>query len=125
MPKKTYRYNPESKELELVYDSDQASGLATGSEADHHHFVRGDIPDFVSPIDGTRIGSRSQLRDHTKRYGVVPQAELCPRETARKAEERRQMTAGIHPSQKAARIEALRASFERTRDAQRSRGRYG
>lgn len=124
MPKKTYRYNPALGEMELIYDSEAAES-ATGPATDHYHFVRGDIPDFVSPIDGSRIGSRSELRKHTKRYGVIPQAELCPKEMARKAEQRRQMAAGTHPSQKAARIEALRGAFERTRNEARARSRYG
>lgn len=123
MAKKTYRYNPESGEMDLIYDSEATE--TAGPEAVHYHFVRGDIPDFVSPIDGSRIGSRSDLRRHTKRYGVVPVSEVCPKEMARKAEQRRQMREGVHPSQKAARIEALRGAFERTRDEARSRSRYG
>lgn len=116
MSKKTYRYNPESKEMELVNDS---------ASTEHHHFVRGDMPEFVSPIDGAVIGSRSQYRNHTKRYGVVPQAELCPKELAHKVEERRQMRAGVHPSQKAARIEAIKGAYECVRNESRSRSRYG
>lgn len=87
-----------------------------GDSGDHHHFVRGDISDFVSPIDGTRIGSRSDLRQHMRKYGVVPQAELCPRDMARKAEQRRQMRAGTHPSQKAARIETIRHVLQAVRN---------
>ena len=116
MPKKTYRYNPKSKEMELVYDSERV---------EHQHYVRGDIEPFVSPINGAVIGSRSDLRRHMKTHGVVPTAELCQKELSRKAEDRRQMAAGVHPAQKAARIEALRNSFERTRDEARSRSRYG
>jgi hypothetical protein len=117
MPKKTYRYNPESKEMELVYDSEGVP--------DAMHYVRGDIEPFVSPINGAVIGSRSEYRKHTKRYGVIPQAELCPKEMARKAEERRQMNAGVHPSQKAARLEAIKGAFERARNEARARSRYG
>jgi hypothetical protein len=36
-----------------------------------------DIDSFVSPIDGTVIGSRSQLREHCKRHDVVPTQELA------------------------------------------------
>lgn len=34
-------------------------------------FVRGDHPDFVSPVDGTVVGGRRSLREHNKRNGVV------------------------------------------------------
>jgi hypothetical protein len=39
--------------------------------------VRGDIPDFVSPIDGTVVSGRAGLRDHCRRHNVVPTAELA------------------------------------------------
>lgn len=35
-----------------------------------------DIKEFVSPIDGTVIGSRSALREHEKRHGVRQCGEL-------------------------------------------------
>ena len=38
--------------------------------------VYGDIPDFVSPIDGTVVRGRAGLRDHCARHGVVPTQEL-------------------------------------------------
>jgi len=38
--------------------------------------VRGDLPDFVSPIDGSLVSGRAGLRDHCRRHGVVPTAEL-------------------------------------------------
>ena len=40
------------------------------------HSVHGDIEAFVSPVDGTVISSRRQLRDHNARLGVVSQAEF-------------------------------------------------
>lgn len=103
MSKKTYRYNPESKEMELVNDS---------ASTEHHHFVRGDMPEFVSPIDGAVIGSRSQYRNHTKRYGVVPQAELCPKEMAQKSAERRAKRDGTTPAQRADRVEAIKHAID-------------
>lgn len=39
--------------------------------------VRGDIPDFVSPIDGTVVSGRAGLRDHCRRHNVVPTADLA------------------------------------------------
>jgi len=35
-----------------------------------------DIPDFVSPIDGTVVRGRAGLREHCKRHDVVPTNEL-------------------------------------------------
>lgn len=35
-----------------------------------------DIPEFVSPIDGTVITGRAALRDHCARHNVVPTQEL-------------------------------------------------
>lgn len=38
--------------------------------------VRGDIPDFVSPIDGSVVSGRAGLREHCLKHNVVPTAEL-------------------------------------------------
>lgn len=38
--------------------------------------VRGDLPDFVSPIDGKTYSGRAGLRDHCARHNVVPTADL-------------------------------------------------
>jgi len=35
-----------------------------------------DIPEFVSPIDGTVVSGRRALRDHCARHDVVPTQEL-------------------------------------------------
>lgn len=35
-----------------------------------------DIPDFVSPIDGSVVRGRAGLREHCKRHDVVPTNEL-------------------------------------------------
>lgn len=42
----------------------------------HSAAILGDLPDFVSPIDGTIVKGRSGLRDHCARHDVVPTAEL-------------------------------------------------
>jgi hypothetical protein len=39
--------------------------------------VRGDIPDFVSPVDGSVVRGRAGLREHCARHDVVPSAELA------------------------------------------------
>jgi hypothetical protein len=47
-------------------------GLGNGS-----HAVMGDIPDFVSPIDGSVVRGRAGMREHCRRHHVVPTAELA------------------------------------------------
>jgi len=39
--------------------------------------VAGDLPDFVSPIDGTLVSGRAGLRDHCARHNVTPMADLA------------------------------------------------
>lgn len=36
-----------------------------------------DLPDFVSPIDGTVVRGRAGMREHCKRHDVVPTADLA------------------------------------------------
>lgn len=38
--------------------------------------VLGDIPEFVSPIDGTVVSGRAALREHCKKHNVVLTADL-------------------------------------------------
>jgi hypothetical protein len=55
-----------------LYDKDSLRGSGTpGAPA-----ILGDLPDFVSPIDGQVVSGRAGLRDHCRRHGVVPTAEL-------------------------------------------------
>jgi hypothetical protein len=46
-------------------------GLGNGSYA-----VMGDLPDFVSPIDGSVVRGRAGLREHCRRHDVVPTQDL-------------------------------------------------
>lgn len=39
--------------------------------------ILGDVPDFVSPIDGTVVSGRAGLREHCRRHDVVPTADLA------------------------------------------------
>ena len=57
----------------VLYDKAELSA----SENSHITMVRGDLPDFVSPIDGTIVSGRAGLRDHCIRHNVVPTAELA------------------------------------------------
>jgi hypothetical protein len=38
--------------------------------------VYGDLPDFVSPIDGTVVSGRAGMREHCRKHDVVPTADL-------------------------------------------------
>ena len=38
--------------------------------------ILGDVPDFISPIDGTLVSGRAGMRDHCRRHDVVPTEEL-------------------------------------------------
>jgi hypothetical protein len=58
-------YNEEKGKYELVPITD--SSRAKASSADIH----GDIEPFRSPVDGSVISDRKQLREHNKRNNVV------------------------------------------------------
>ncbi len=98
--RRRYVWDPELKELVEVG--------ATPNAAEHHHFVRGDIQEFKSPINGQVIGSRSKLRAHMKTHRVIPTAELCPKELQQKAQDRQARQEGRTPAQRRDRIEALK-----------------
>lgn len=40
------------------------------------HYIQGDIPTFVSPVDKSVISDRKQLREHNERNNVVNVAEM-------------------------------------------------
>ena len=48
-----------------MYDEDKAS-----------YHIMGDLPEFVSPIDGKTYSGRAGLREHCKIHNVVPTADL-------------------------------------------------
>lgn len=50
--------------------------------------IFGDVQSFVSPVDGTVITDRKQLREHNKRNNVVSAEEFDQGFLARKAKER-------------------------------------
>ena len=54
-----------------LYDKDSLCESGPAAPA-----ILGDIPDFVSPIDGKVVSGRAGLRDHCRRHGVVPTSEL-------------------------------------------------
>ena len=43
---------------------------------DTNSYIIGEIEGFVSPIDGSIVGSRRQMREHMQKHNVVPQQEF-------------------------------------------------
>lgn len=56
--------------------------------------IHGDIEPFRSPVDGSIISDRKQLREHNKRNNVVSTDEFSPEFYAKKAEERERFFKG-------------------------------
>lgn len=61
--------------------------------------VHGDISSFVSPVDGSVITDRKQLREHNSRNNVVNADEFSTEYYAGKAKERADFYAGKHTRQ--------------------------
>lgn len=63
MPRRRFRYDPAlGKLVEIMVDPDSVFGT---------HAVIGEIEPFVSPVDGTVISSRTQLRQYMAEKGLV------------------------------------------------------
>jgi hypothetical protein len=60
--------NGEAHEVSLDYVAEPRSAFP---------HVRGDLPDFVSPIDGKTYSGRAGLREHCRVHDVVPTADLA------------------------------------------------
>ena len=39
------------------------------------HYIQNDIEPFISPVDGTVVSSRREMKEHNKRNNVVPAQE--------------------------------------------------
>jgi len=89
MPRWRQTLNPETGKHEFVPVDDAARAIERGA-------IHGDIQSFVSPVDGTVISDRKQLREHNKRNNVVSAGEFTPEFYARKAEERANFYQGKH-----------------------------
>ena len=63
MPRRRFRYDPERKEMvEVRLDEDPVV----------QHYVCGDIPPFVSPLDFSVVEGRRDYENHMKKHNVVP-----------------------------------------------------
>ena len=63
MARRSFRYDSKlGCMVEFTRDTDPVLG----------HMVCGDIPAFVSPLDGTVVEGRRQYENHMKKHNVVP-----------------------------------------------------
>lgn len=67
MARKSYVYDPEKGEL-VPKEEYQAPASRL--------IVMPDIPDFVSPVDGSIVHGRKSLREHNKQHGVTNSADF-------------------------------------------------
>ena len=72
----------------------------------------GDLPDFVSPIDGTVVNGRAGLRAHNKRHNVTNPADFKD-EWAKKAQEREAFYSGDKKYDSERRKEAIIRAVEK------------
>lgn len=54
-----------------LYDKAELSEASSDTPA-----ILGDIPEFVSPLDGSVVSGRAAYREHCRRHNVVPSEEL-------------------------------------------------
>jgi hypothetical protein len=63
MPRRSFRY---SKELDCMVE------ITRDDDPVARHYVHGDIPAFVSPLDFSVVEGRSQYENHMRKHNVVP-----------------------------------------------------
>ncbi len=85
------RWRQDSKTGKLI-PIDEAAARRDGSGTSLHT----DFEPFVSPVDGSVISDRRQLREHNKRNNVVNTAEFNPEFLERKRKERERLYSGEH-----------------------------
>lgn len=76
---KRYRYNEKTGEMEEISISVHNFGI----------LAVGDLPDFVSPVDGTVVHGRAGLREHDRRHGttnIADYKETWAKKLAQRAE---------------------------------------
>ena len=64
MARRRFRYNPELKEMVEIHYVDEGSS--------DFPMVAGDIPAFVSPLDGTVVEGKRAYYEHMRKHNVVP-----------------------------------------------------
>ena len=79
----------------------------------HDPGIMPDIEPFVSPVDGSVISSRSQLRVHNRVHDVTNAADFSPEYRARKKQERLDRLHGNTPQQNRDRERAVAAAIDK------------
>lgn len=110
--KRTYRYDPETREMVEV--ENRYTPVARCE-------LQMDISPFKSPIDGSVIGSRKDLREHMKRHDVVLADDFTEHRKKKQAE-RDARTNGTHPEVRRERIQQACDAYERVRNEHKARG---
>ena len=95
------RWRQDAKTLKLI-PIDDSKPRSAGA------VIFNDIEPFKSPIDGSIISDRKQLREHNKKHNVVQASEFSPEYYERKANERADLLSGTSKVGKADRIEAIK-----------------
>ncbi len=104
MTRRTYVYDPDSKEMVEV----------TRDRIHPAYNIHVPVDQFLSPVDGKVYYGARGYREHNKRNNVVPHEMPAKRDPAfQEARERRE------------RISALSDSYEKHRNEERARRRYG
>jgi len=60
-----------------LYDKSLPLPSEAVESSQHRHMVAGDLPEFVSPVDGKLYSGRAGLREHNARNNVVLAADLA------------------------------------------------
>ena len=116
MPRRSYRYDPVTKEMVEITNS--------WSKKTEAPYIQGDITAFKSPIDGTIISDRGGLRRHMKKHDVVNPLDY-KEHFKKKARERELRSQFQHPEQIAERKQAASDAFERVRNQRIADGTWG
>lgn len=114
MTRRTYVYDPQVGEM-----VEKGSRTNERLAAD----IVTDIEPFKSPIDGTIIASRSELRNHMKRHGVAHVSDYTESH-AKAAKDREARINGTHPEVVAERRRQISDAFERVRDERIAKGTW-
>jgi hypothetical protein len=84
------RWRQCAKTGEMIPIDESAKRMGMGAA------IHGDVTPFVSPVDGSIISDRRQLREHNLRNNVVNADEFTPEHYEAKAKERANFYQGKH-----------------------------
>ncbi len=81
------------------------------SENRQRQKVTNEFHDFISPIDGSRIGDRRQLANHNKKHGVTHCSDYSQEHFTKAAAKREEILSGKGAAQKASRIDDIKRTL--------------